>query len=398
LRQALCAGLLAGSTATRVAAQPEPLSDAPPQAALSAFHVQEARVGDLDACVVLFQQPTLPRGTTARVLVRLRHAGTAPQRGSLHVLSTAMWEVRPSRHLPFELTAPGDTTSTVFELALPEHASPGPYDFVLRVEVAGVDIGTLRTRFFRPLEWISIGPFAPPAGALLLPPENGINFEQALAGIEGELRWRRVPVAAYDATGAVELDLVHGPAPTPRCACVLTMIDLAEGERLHWNAVGANRLMVDGRLLIPSDPIRLGPGRHTLLARSCATDQGWRLGLSLLRKDGSWPGQLDNDLMRFLPGFDHAMQSVSDPGSHRNVVLEVRQPGAREVAVLGSFNAWIPWRLTRGPQGVWSRALVLPPGRYAYKLRVDGQIQTDPRALRQEADGFGGSNSLLIVP
>ncbi len=396
----MCAGLLAGSNPTRAAAQSEPRSDALAQAAasLSAFHIQEARLGDLDARVVLFQQPTLPRGTAARVLVRLRHAGTEPQRGSLHVLSTAMWQVRPSRHLPFELAAPGDTTSTVFELALPEHASPGPYDFVLRVEVAGRDIGTLRTRFFRPLEWISIGPFAPPAGALLLPPEDGINFEQALAGLDGDVRWRRIPVAAYDPTGAVELDLVHGPALTPRCACALTMIDLATGERLHWNAVGADRLMVDGRLSIPGEPIRLGPGRHTLLARSCATGQGWRLGLTLLRKDGSWPGQLDNDLMRFLPGFDHATRSESDPGSHRNVVLEVREPGAREVAVLGSFNAWIPWRLERGAQGLWTLALVLPPGRYAYKLRVDGQIQTDPRAQRQEADGFGGSNSLLIVP
>ncbi len=393
--------LAACTTAVHVAAQTESDDGDSPRAAVAsapAFHVQEARLGDLDVRVVLFQQPTLLRGIPARVLVRVCNAGEQPQRGKLHVLSTAAWQVRPLRHLAFDLTATGDTTSTVFELVLPEHASPGPYDFVLRVEVAGNEIGTLRTRFFRPVEWISIGPFAPPAAAQLLPPERGINLEQEFAGLEGNVRWRRIPGAACDATGTLEIDLVHGTPTTPRCACALTMFDLAASERLHWTAIGADRLVLDGRELSPGQSIRPGPGRHTLLARSCAGGDGWRLGLTLLREDGTWPRQLDNDLTRFLQGFDHALQGPTDPGSHRHVVLEVRHPEAREVAVLGSFNAWIPWRLERGAQGLWTRDLVLPPGRYAYKLRVDGQVQTDPQAKRQEADGFGGSNALLIVP
>jgi hypothetical protein len=67
------------------------------------------------------------------------------------------------------------------------------------------------------------------------------------------------------------------------------------------------------------------------------------------------------------------------------------------VAVLGAFNAWVPVELDQTGNGDWRRDLLLKPGRYPYKLLVDGQLKPDPAAERFEPDGFGGRNSLLIV-
>ena len=79
-------------------------------------------------------------------------------------------------------------------------------------------------------------------------------------------------------------------------------------------------------------------------------------------------------------------------------MLRFRTPSAaQEVAVLGTFNAWVPVELQRQPDGTWQRELRLTPGRYAYKLLVDGRLRPDPEANSSEPDGFGGRNSLLIV-
>lgn len=73
------------------------------------------------------------------------------------------------------------------------------------------------------------------------------------------------------------------------------------------------------------------------------------------------------------------------------------------VHVAGSFNGWAQtpeagWPLTRDPAtGVWSTTRILPAGRHSYKLVVDGTWQADPRAPDSEADGFGGSNSVIEV-
>ena len=346
----------------------------------------------------MLQGPTLHRGSVGQLLVQLCNADTVAQEGTLQVLATAAWQVEPARQLPFHLQAPGDCAEHVLGFSLPDDASPGPYDAVLRLEVRGREVGTLRTRWNRPLQWIVIGPFAPPAPGALLPPEQGMNLEVGVPGRSGMVRWQRAPLGAYDAAGALELDVTYGVPEAPQCACAFTMFDLADSERLHWTAAGAERVAIDGRVLEAGRTLRLGPGRHTLLARSCSRADLWQFGLTLLRDDGTWP-QIDNDLLHFLRGFERALSGgETQPPAHRHVVLEVQAAAAREVQVLGSFNSWVPWALERAERGRWKRDLVLPPGRYAYKLRIDGRMQPDPAAPRREADGFGGHNSLLIVP
>jgi chromosome partitioning protein len=79
-------------------------------------------------------------------------------------------------------------------------------------------------------------------------------------------------------------------------------------------------------------------------------------------------------------------------------------PNAKNVAIAGDFNNWTPARMTedRQPGKTESddtfRALVaLKPGRYRYRLVVDGRWQSDPHNIHAEANPFGELDSVVEV-
>jgi chromosome partitioning protein len=75
-------------------------------------------------------------------------------------------------------------------------------------------------------------------------------------------------------------------------------------------------------------------------------------------------------------------------------------PRAKSVHVAGDFNGWQPSKLPLekvGTSGVWQAAAKLPPGKYRYRLVVDGQWQQDPYNELTELNPFGGYNSVLEV-
>ncbi|HKG13016.1 MAG TPA: S8 family serine peptidase [Pyrinomonadaceae bacterium] len=83
------------------------------------------------------------------------------------------------------------------------------------------------------------------------------------------------------------------------------------------------------------------------------------------------------------------------------VLFSFHDDSAREVALAGDFNGWKPsrTRLVKGSDGVWLASVEgLLPGRYRYKLVVDGARWTDdPANGLKEPDEFGGFNSVLNV-
>jgi len=83
------------------------------------------------------------------------------------------------------------------------------------------------------------------------------------------------------------------------------------------------------------------------------------------------------------------------------IVLSLEVPDARSVAVMGSFNNWLPQEceLQKHNGGaIWTVTLRLPAGRYEYAFLVDGgKIVPDPRAGLYQDDGFGNSNTVLVV-
>jgi len=103
-------------------------------------------------------------------------------------------------------------------------------------------------------------------------------------------------------------------------------------------------------------------------------------------------------LLTLLP----ARVSRPDVGEEEGIAQFVaRFPGARSVAVVGSFNDWRAGSIAledRDHDGVWRGVVVLPTGAHEYMFVVDGERWVaDPLAGRYVADDFGRENSLLIV-
>ena len=73
-------------------------------------------------------------------------------------------------------------------------------------------------------------------------------------------------------------------------------------------------------------------------------------------------------------------------------------PSARAVAIAGDFNNWSPERMNGAKDGETFRALVpLKPGRYRYRLVVDGRWQADPHNVYTEPNPFGELDSIVEV-
>ena len=82
------------------------------------------------------------------------------------------------------------------------------------------------------------------------------------------------------------------------------------------------------------------------------------------------------------------------------VMFVTLYPHAKNVAIAGDFNNWQPEQtdMTKvGQSGVWQTKMNLNPGRYRYRLVVDGQWQQDPYNEMVESNPFGEHDSILEV-
>lgn len=82
------------------------------------------------------------------------------------------------------------------------------------------------------------------------------------------------------------------------------------------------------------------------------------------------------------------------------VRFQLIAPEAQQVAIAGSFSEWQPEALPliKENGGLWSITLALPLGEHQYQFVIDGERWVpDPRAHAQVDDGFGGTNSVVIV-
>jgi len=82
------------------------------------------------------------------------------------------------------------------------------------------------------------------------------------------------------------------------------------------------------------------------------------------------------------------------------VVFVTLYPRAHSVQIAGDFNNWQPQQHVMekvGDSGVWQTKMKLNPGRYRYRLVVDGQWQQDPYNESTELNPFGGFNSVIEV-
>jgi chromosome partitioning protein len=75
-------------------------------------------------------------------------------------------------------------------------------------------------------------------------------------------------------------------------------------------------------------------------------------------------------------------------------------PEAKSVRIAGSFNNWShtdDYLMERNEEGVWSKAITLPPGEYYYKFVVDDTWIEDENNPNLSEDPFGGRNSVIEI-
>ena len=84
---------------------------------------------------------------------------------------------------------------------------------------------------------------------------------------------------------------------------------------------------------------------------------------------------------------------------NRVIPFEFHDPEAQVVCIAGTFNDWRPDVTPMIPMenGRRARKLSLPPGTCEYRLVVDGEWLSDPRAAEYVPAPCGGFNSVLKV-
>ena len=92
-------------------------------------------------------------------------------------------------------------------------------------------------------------------------------------------------------------------------------------------------------------------------------------------------------------------QAVTRAPKALKVPFTVRIEDAQEVILTGDFTGWSAEgiRLSKGPDDTWTAPLALAPGRYEYRLRVDGLWRDDPAAAERVPNPFGTENAVVRV-
>ena len=74
-------------------------------------------------------------------------------------------------------------------------------------------------------------------------------------------------------------------------------------------------------------------------------------------------------------------------------------PAAQSVQLAGDFTGWqqAPVAMKKLKSGMWKATVALPPGRYEYRLLVDGQWCDDPECKIRQPNQVGGENCVCVV-
>lgn len=83
----------------------------------------------------------------------------------------------------------------------------------------------------------------------------------------------------------------------------------------------------------------------------------------------------------------------------KRVTFSLTAPEASEVYLCGTFNGWDVTKhpMKKDAKGNWKAMVMLVPGTYEYKLRVDGEWVNDPTAEQLVPNEFGTTNCVREV-
>lgn len=109
--------------------------------------------------------------------------------------------------------------------------------------------------------------------------------------------------------------------------------------------------------------------------------------------------ELTRRLLYFTKGEKMEIQSIDVSALSRRVTFRLKAANAEAVALVGDFNRWCDdgTPLSSEGDGWWWTTMMLPPGRYEFKFKVDGQwregLEKEPTVINR----YGTLNNYLVV-
>ena len=217
-----------------------------------------------------------------------------------------------------------------------------------------------------------------PSGAVAVTWTRVTVMHLSYSDLQGRARWQLGPVAVdADAgtrsAGAGIASSIYGDLSATLRLTDRTQLMLAAGS-------------------YPSDPVRgTIPGRYLTA--------GVRLGTGALARPTAAPvipappARAPSPTSPWLAGARVAIERLDDRTS-----LVVFAAGDHRVELTGDFTDWQPIALESDGSGRYRLAAPLPAGMWRFNVRLDGGPWGVPEGAALEADEFGGSVGVLVVP
>jgi chromosome partitioning protein len=97
-------------------------------------------------------------------------------------------------------------------------------------------------------------------------------------------------------------------------------------------------------------------------------------------------------------GTDYRVRPSAPAATPDGVLFTFEALDAERVHLAGDFNDWaLDGNEMEPTDGLWTKVVKLPPGRYRYRYVVDGQWRSDPLNAVIEPSTYGGHDSILVV-
>jgi hypothetical protein len=349
-----------------------------------------------------------------------------PQEARFEVLAPPEWLVEPRADVRFSLD-PQQTASWVVQLSPRSSLPPGTYPVKWRFHDDRRLVSTLETRVPVHLRWLTVGPFESSAtgandiSGLLTAlaqrnsPEGSVDLGQPHTTVDGQSTWRHLPAAQLEENGYVTLARAQD---RPGVWYALTGIATSSRDvTAMLESEGPALLRVNGEEVARTEGFRrsaageltMRTGTNYVVVKAVGGGgRPVRFRLKLSDADQGSLHAVSNDLEHLLDGYAYVggrSELAITPEEQartefRLVPITFVDPQAATVAVVGSFNGWSPAAtpMTQLEDGRWRAEIRLNPGRFEYKLAVNGaRWVADPENPASVPDGFGGRNSVLKI-
>jgi len=353
-------------------------------------------------------KPDLP------VKIILKYSADQPCQGLLEGSFCSPIVSSPSLPARFRVEAEDPSTTLPLTLKSAPSIPPGRYPVSLSLFLNGKPVAVFDESVVKPLNWLHLGPLPDDA----VGPEHGCSYQddfgKSYRSNGGRVvRWRRIPSGAVSDNGEVLLSRLESEENSGCLLYTLLKIEHDIKARITIDTGNETTVWLNGNIVFTgsgSGPMeiveRLRKGKNSLLIGSSWHQNPSPVLLEISDLSGLPLPQASNRLDEIVNRYatisagPEKREFKSRDDKPREVTLVLTREDCSRISVIGSFNNWDPEAtpMQRNGSGVWEATLLLEPGKYSYKFIIDNRIKiTDPSSDLHESDGFGGTNSVLIV-